>query len=72
MESFQLEYENVIELALVTFGDEVEEGRRLFKEEKDPVLSKELNEELYEVKISCTIRYSGREVRPSLIVQIFN
>jgi len=34
----------------------VEEGRRFSNEEKDPITSKELNEELYyEVKISCTV-----------------
>ena len=35
MESVQLEHENVTELALVTLGDGVEEGRRLSKEEKE-------------------------------------
>ena len=55
MESVQLEHENVTELVLITLGDGVEEGRRLSKEEKDPILSKELNEEPYEVKISCTV-----------------
>ena len=43
------------ELVLATPGDGVEEGKRLSKEEKDPILSKELNEEPYEVKISCTV-----------------
>ncbi|KAJ4699987.1 30S ribosomal protein S12, chloroplastic [Melia azedarach] len=52
MESVQLEQENVTELVLVTLGDGVEEGRRLSNEEKDPMTSKELNEEPYEVKIS--------------------
>ena len=45
MESFQLEHENVTELVLVTFRDGVKEGRRLSNEEKDPMTSKELNEE---------------------------
>ena len=49
--------ENVTELVLVTLRDGVEEGRRLSNEEKDPIpiISKELNEEPYEVKISCTV-----------------
>ena len=57
MESVQLEHENVTELVLVTLVDGVEEGRRLrlSNEEKDPMTSKELNEEPYEVKISCTV-----------------
>ena len=55
MESVQLEQENVTELVLVTLGDGVEEGRRLSNEEKEPMTSKELNEEPYEVKISCTV-----------------
>lgn len=52
MESVQLEHENATELVLVTLRDGVEEGRN---EEKDPIISKELNEEPYEVKISCTV-----------------
>ena len=36
-------------------GPEVEEGRRFANEERDPMTSKELNEEPYEVKISCTV-----------------
>ena len=55
MESVQLEHENVTELVLVTLRDGVEEGRRFSNEEKDPITSKELNEEPYEVKISCTV-----------------
>jgi len=55
MESVQLEHENVTELGLVTLGAGGEEGRRLSKEEKEPILSNELNEEPYEVKISCTV-----------------
>lgn len=55
MESVQLEHENVTELVLVTLRDGVEEGRRFSNEEKDPMTSKELNEEPYEVKISCTV-----------------
>ena len=54
-ESVQLEHENVTELVLVTLRDGVEEGRRFSNEEKDPMTSKELNEEPYEVKISCTV-----------------
>ncbi|KAK9082295.1 hypothetical protein Syun_031753 [Stephania yunnanensis] len=53
MESVQLEHENVTELVLVALRDGVEEGRRFSNEEKDPMTSKELNEEPYEVKISC-------------------
>ncbi|KAG8363169.1 hypothetical protein BUALT_BualtMtG0004300 (mitochondrion) [Buddleja alternifolia] len=53
MESVQLEHENVTEFVLVTLRDRVEEGRRFSNEEKDPMTSKELNEEPYEVKISC-------------------
>ncbi|KAF6169514.1 hypothetical protein GIB67_013214 [Kingdonia uniflora] len=56
MESVQLEHENVTELVLVTLGDGVEEGRRFSNEEKDPMTSKELNEEPYEVKISFLVR----------------
>lgn len=55
MESVQLEHENVTELVLVTLRDGVEEGRRLSNEEKNPITWKELNEEPYEVKISCTV-----------------
>ena len=55
MESVQLEHENVTELVLVTLRDGVKKGRRFSNEEKDPMTSKELNEEPYEVKISCTI-----------------
>lgn len=54
-ESVQLEHENVTELVLVTLRDGVEEGGRFSNEEKDPMTSKELNEEPYEVKISCTV-----------------
>ncbi|RWR98291.1 LOW QUALITY PROTEIN: 30S ribosomal protein S12, chloroplastic [Cinnamomum micranthum f. kanehirae] len=59
MESVQLEHENVTELVLVTLRDGVEEGRRFSNEEKDPITSKELNEEPYEVKISCTSDSKG-------------
>ncbi|KAG4182486.1 hypothetical protein ERO13_A09G045600v2 [Gossypium hirsutum] len=45
MESVQLEHENVTEFVLVTLRDRVEEGRRFSNEEKDPMTSKELNEE---------------------------
>ncbi|KAF1876799.1 hypothetical protein Lal_00043438 [Lupinus albus] len=44
-ESVQLEHENVTELVLVTLRDGVEEGGRFSNEEKDPMTSKELNEE---------------------------
>ncbi|KAK5839692.1 hypothetical protein PVK06_008519 [Gossypium arboreum] len=47
MESVQLEHENVTEFVLVTLRDRVEEGRRFSNEEKDPMTSKELNEEPY-------------------------
>ena len=55
MESVQLEHENVTQLVLVSLRDGVEEGGRFSNEEKDPMTSKELNEEPYEVKISCTV-----------------
>ena len=60
MESVQLEHENVTELVLVTLRAGVEEGRRFSNEERDPMhdferIEKELNEEPYEVKISCTV-----------------
>ncbi len=55
MESVQLEHENVTKLVLVTLRDGVEEGRRFSNEGRDPMTSKELNEEPYEVKISCTV-----------------
>lgn len=41
-------------LVLVTLRDGVEKGRGFSNAEKDPMTSKELNEEPYEVKISCT------------------
>ena len=47
--------ENVTELVLVTLRNGVEEGKRFSNDEKDPMTSKELNEEPYEVKISCTV-----------------
>ncbi|KAK9082258.1 hypothetical protein Syun_031716 [Stephania yunnanensis] len=59
MESVQLEHENVTELVLVALRDGVEEGRRFSNEEKDPMTSKELNEEPYEVKISLKARRVG-------------
>ncbi|KAE8652569.1 hypothetical protein Csa_014304 [Cucumis sativus] len=37
----------------------MEEGRRFSNEEKDPMTSKELNEEPYEVKISRMVLSSG-------------
>ncbi|KAK5839802.1 hypothetical protein PVK06_008642 [Gossypium arboreum] len=49
MESVQLKHENVTEFVLVTLRDRVEEGRRFSNEEKDPMTSKELNEESYEI-----------------------
>ena len=55
MESVRLEHENVTELVLVTLRGRVEEGKRFSNEEKDPITSKELNEEPYEGKISCTV-----------------
>ncbi|RZC84032.1 hypothetical protein C5167_046818, partial [Papaver somniferum] len=45
-ESVQLEHENVTELVLVTLRDGVEEGRRFSN--RDPMTSKELNEEPYQ------------------------
>ncbi|PPD83861.1 hypothetical protein GOBAR_DD19207 [Gossypium barbadense] len=51
MESVQLEHENVTEFVLVTLRDRVEEGRRFSNEEKDPMTSKELSEELYEYRM---------------------
>lgn len=51
---FQM-YENVTELVLVTLRNGVEEGKRFSNEEKDPMTSKELNGEPYEMKISCTV-----------------
>ncbi|EPS74532.1 hypothetical protein M569_00249, partial [Genlisea aurea] len=53
--SVQLEHETVTKLVLVTLRDRVEEGRVFSSAEKDPMNSKELNEEPYEVKISCTV-----------------
>lgn len=55
MESVQLEHENVTKWVLVPLQDGVEEGRGFSPAEKDPMTSKELNEEPYEVKISCTV-----------------
>ena len=42
-------------LVLVTLRDGVEEGRGFSNAEKDPMTSKELNGEPYEMKISCTV-----------------
>ena len=61
MGSLQLEHENLTELVLVTLRDGVEEGRKFSNEEKDPITSKELNEEPYEVKISCTVLQSDSQ-----------
>lgn len=55
MESVQLEHENVTKLVLVTLRDGVEEGGGFSNAEKNPMNSKELNEEPYEVKISRTV-----------------
>ena len=51
--------ENVTESVLVTLRGGMEEGRRFSNEEKDPTTSKELNEEPYEMKISCMVLQSG-------------
>ena len=51
--------ENVTESVLVTLRGRVEEGRRFSNEEKDPTTSKELNEEPYEMTISCMVLQSG-------------
>ena len=40
---------------VVTLWNRVEEGKRFSNEEKDPMTSKELNGEPYEMKISCTV-----------------
>ncbi|XP_052880861.1 30S ribosomal protein S7, chloroplastic-like [Gossypium arboreum] len=79
MESVQLEHENVTEFVLVTLRDRVEEGRRFSNEEKDPMTSKELNEEPYEVKISYStktetnplsvLRQAIRGVTPDIAVK---
>ena len=61
MESVQLEHENVTKLVLVTLRDGVEEWRGFSNAEKDPMTSKELNEEPYEVKISCTVLQRDRK-----------
>ncbi|KAM7460586.1 hypothetical protein LguiB_036064 [Lonicera macranthoides] len=61
MESVQLEHENVTKLVLVTLRDGVEEGRGFSNAEKDPMTSKELNEEPYEMKISLRLT-SGFEI----------
>ena len=50
-----MEHENVTEFVLVTLRDLVDEGRSFSTDEKGPMTSKELNEEPYEVKISCTV-----------------
>ncbi|KAK2965084.1 hypothetical protein RJ640_012558 [Escallonia rubra] len=62
MESVQLEHENVTKLVLVTLRDGVEEGRGFSNAKKDPMTSKELNEEPYEVKISCVRHELKKEV----------
>ncbi|KAK5838460.1 hypothetical protein PVK06_007190 [Gossypium arboreum] len=75
MESVQLEHENVTEFVLVTLRDRVEEGRRFSNEEKDPMTSKELNEEPYEIqqKIETNplsvLRQAIRGVTPDIAVK---
>lgn len=49
------------ELTLVTLRNGVEEGKRFSNEEKDPMTSKELNEELHEIKISCPVLLSSNK-----------
>jgi len=53
----QLEHENVTELVLVTLRNGIEEGERFSNRTRKRIqwLKKNLNEEPYEVKISCTI-----------------
>ncbi|KAL0315467.1 UNVERIFIED_CONTAM: 30S ribosomal protein S7, chloroplastic [Sesamum radiatum] len=63
MESVQLEHENVTKLVLVTLRDRVEEGRGFSSAEKDPMNSKELNEEPYEVKSHVRISNPSRKGR---------
>ncbi|MBA0750775.1 hypothetical protein Gogos_002163 [Gossypium gossypioides] len=55
MESVELKHENMTEFVLVTIRDRVKEERRFSNKEKDPITSKELNEEPYEVKISFRV-----------------
>lgn len=50
MKSVRLKYENATKLVLLTLLDRVEEWRRFSNEEKDLIISKKLNEELYEMK----------------------
>ncbi|PPS14182.1 hypothetical protein GOBAR_AA06396 [Gossypium barbadense] len=66
MESVQLEHENVTEFVLVTLRDKVEERRRFSNEEKDPMTSKELNEEPYEFFIKCP--YPPAPITSTLII----
>lgn len=47
--------ENVTQSIQVTLQGRVKEGRRFSNEENDPTTLKELNEEPYEEKISCTV-----------------
>jgi len=56
-ESVQLEHENVTELVLVTLRNGIEEGERFSNRTRKRIqwLQKKLNEEPYEVKISCTV-----------------
>lgn len=55
MERVQLEDENVRKLVVVPLQDGVEEGSGFLNAETAAMTSKELNEEPYEVKISCTV-----------------
>lgn len=55
MDSVQLEHENVTKLVLVTLRGEVEEGGILERGKGSNEFERELNEEPYEVKISCTV-----------------
>jgi hypothetical protein len=43
------------ELVLITLRNGVKERKKFSNEENDPISFKELNEELYEIKISCMV-----------------
>lgn len=69
MESVPLEHENVTEWVLYLLGTE---SGRFSNAEKDPMTSKELNEEPYEVKISCTVLRKGMNPIPTVENKPFN
>ncbi|KAI5648553.1 hypothetical protein M9H77_34558 [Catharanthus roseus] len=67
MESVQLEHEIVTKLVLVTLRDRVEEGTGFSNAEKDPMNSKELNEEF---EITAYITGIGNNLQEYSVVLV--